>query len=435
MNDRSLKKSFTGKNNGPVDENTDLFSVNRGTSLDVLLKPRRHSFEQAKVLKPEPDDEKKHVNDPLPEVTLGTLSRLVLEARNVTLKPQSISTTKTGSRNENDRSSRPTRSGSTTRPSNIPSLRSSSVPKKTTTASASTSVSVNSPKRIVSRSLTPSTRKTPSPSSTPSRITTTTSTTPSFKKSGDVPQRSRSLTPRSKTQIAANLAPRTNVRSASVSAHGSVHRDGCTSASETPKTPPRLKEKVTLAFGRPVGTTGNVNSPKRNTSPDVTRTRPKGNSPSLIPTFSGVSKTAATPKSVKPSATVADSTRSGRKLSKASVQMAINHLDVARNGKVSTKPFSSTKLYPHSIRSSSSIRKRCDSSEGSSSSNQEEEEGRSLTKEGDTENKKDSARYEALLSVKDVKDTNWLLNVDDESHPSLIFDNAFDSPPDLFPPL
>lgn len=109
--------------------------------------------------------------------------------------------------------------------------------------------------------------------------------------------------------------------------------------------------------------------------------------------------------------------------------------DVARNGKVSTQPFSTTMLYPHSIRSSSSIRKQCGSSEGSSSSNQEEEEGRSLTKEGDTENKNDSARYDALLNVKDMKDTNWLLNVDDESHPSLLFDNAFDSPPDLFPPL
>lgn len=114
--------------------------------------------------------------------------------------------------------------------------------------------------------------------------------------------------------------------SASASSRGCVRRDGSTSVSETPQTPPRVKEKVTLAFGRPVVTTGNVNSPKRNTSPDITRTRPKGHSPSLIPTFSGVSRTAATPKSVKPAATAVDTTRSGRKLSKASVQMAINHL-------------------------------------------------------------------------------------------------------------
>lgn len=37
MNDRCLNKSLTGKNNGPVDENTDLFSVNRETSLDGII--------------------------------------------------------------------------------------------------------------------------------------------------------------------------------------------------------------------------------------------------------------------------------------------------------------------------------------------------------------------------------------------------------------
>ncbi|CAL9246769.1 unnamed protein product [Arabidopsis halleri] len=428
MSDRSLKKSLPGKSNRPAaDENLDLFSVNRGTSLDVLIKPGRHSFQQAKVAKHGPEDDKNHkihANEPLytiAEVPLGDLSRLVLEARNTTSKLQSITTKRAALRSESDPSSRPTRSGSTIRPSNIPTLRSSSVPKKTTTTIISASASVSSPKRTVSRSLTPSSRKTPSPSSTPSRISTTTSTTPSFNKAGDA-QRSRSLTPRSKPHIAANSS-KTNVRSSSVSA--------------TPRTPPRLKETVTLAFGRPVG---NVNSPKRNTSPDVTRTKPKGRSasPSRIPTFSGVSHTTVTPKSVKPSATVADSTRPGRKLSRASVQMAINHLDVARNGKVSTHTFSSTMLYPHSIRSSSlGLRKPCGSSEGScSSSNHEEEDGRNLTKEGaNTENKKDSARYDALLNVKDVKDTNWLLNIDDESHQSLIFDNAFESPPDLFPPL
>ncbi|EOA24072.1 hypothetical protein CARUB_v10017291mg [Capsella rubella] len=432
MNDRSLKKSLPGKSNRPADENLALFSVNREASLDVLFKLGR---EQAKVAKPEAEDVKKLGNDSLytiPEVPLGTLSRLVLEARNTTFKLHSISTTRATSRSEteSDPSSRPTRSGSTIRPSNIPTLRSSSAPKKTTTA---TSASVSTPKRTVSRSLTPVSRKTPSPSLTPSRTSTTTSTTPSFKKSGDA-QRSRSLTPRSKPQVSENSS-KSNVRSSSVSSRGCVRRDGCTSASTTPQTPPRIKETVTLAFGRPVG---NVNSPKRNTSPDVTKTRPKGRSasPSLIPTFSGASHTTSTPKSVKPSATVADSTRSGRKLPRASVQMAINHLDVARNGKVGKHAFSSTTLYPHSIRSSSGLRKQCGSSEGScSSSNHEEEEGRSLAKEGDnTENKNDSARYDAFLNVKDVKDTNWLLNIDDESHHSLIFDNAFDSPPDLFSP-
>ncbi|XP_010426728.1 PREDICTED: uncharacterized protein DDB_G0271670-like [Camelina sativa] len=436
MSDRSLKKSLTDKSNHPADENLDLFAVNREASLDVLLKLGKE------LAKPEAHDVKKHGNDSLYnifEVPLGTLSRLVLEARNTTLKPQSISTTRVGLRNETDPSSRPTRSGSTIRPSNIPTLRSSSAPRKTTTTT-SASASVSSPKRTVSRSLTPVSRKTPSPSSTPSRISTTTSTTPSFKKAGDA-QRSRSLTPRSKPDLAANSAPpstKTNVRSASVSSRGCVRRDGCTSVSTTPQTPPRQKETVTLAFGRPVA---NVSSPKRNTSPDVTRTRPKGRSasPSQIPTFSGVTHTTATPKSVKPSAAVADSTRSGRRLSRASVQMAINHLDVTRNGKVGKNAYSSTMLYPHSIRSSSAgLRKQCGSStEGScSSSNHEEEDGRSLTKEGiNTENKNDSARYDALLNVKDVKDTNWLLNIDDESHHSLIFDNAFDSPPDLFSPL
>ncbi|VVB05356.1 unnamed protein product [Arabis nemorensis] len=446
MNDRSLKKSLSGKTNHPADivvgdadENLDLYSVNRGTSLDG-----KHSFEQV-IAKPEPDYEKKHANDPLYtvfEVPLGTLSRLVLEARNVTSKLQSISTTRAASKSETEPSSKPTRSNSTIRPSNIPSLRpsniptirpsniptlrSSSAPKKTTTASAS--VSVSSPKRTVSRSLTPVSRKTPSTSSTPSRISTTTSTTPTFRKAGDA-QRSRSLTPRSKPQIASSPSSKTNVRSVSVS------------SPTTPRTPPRLKETVTLAFGRPVGTTGNVNSPRRNTSPDVTRTRPRVHSASsLIPTFSGVSHTTATPKSVKPSATVADSTRPyGKKLSKASVQMAINHLDIGRNGKISTNPFSSTMLYPHSIRSSASaLRKPC-GSEGSSSSNSnhEDEEGKSLTKtkEGGNTEKNDSARYDALLMVKDVKDTNWLLNIDDESTQSLMLDNAFDSPPELFPPL
>ncbi|ANM64104.1 mucin-5AC-like protein [Arabidopsis thaliana] len=326
MSDRSLKKSLPGKSNRQADENLDLFSVNRGTSLDVLIKPGRHSFQQAKVAKHGPDDDNNHnihANEPLytiAEVPLGDLSRLVLEARNTTSKLQSITTTRVPLRSESDPSSRPTRSGSTIRPSNIPTIRSSSVPKKTTTTQIQASASVSSPKRTVSRSLTPSSRKTPSPTSTPSRISTTTSTTPSFKTAGDA-QRSRSLTPRAKPQIAANASSRTNVRSSSVTSRP----DRSTTVSATPRTPPRLKETVTLAFGRPVG---HVNSPKRNTSPDVTRTRPKGRSasPSLIPTFSGTSHTTTTPKSIKPSATVADSTRPGRKLSRASVQMAINHL-------------------------------------------------------------------------------------------------------------
>ena len=89
-------------------------------------------------------------------------------------------------------------------------------------------------------------------------------------------------------------------------------------------------------------------------------------------------------------------------------------------------------LYPQSIKSYS--RKWCGSSEGSSSSNQEEDKGKSLMKEENTE-KSDSARYESLLDVKDVKDTNWLLNLDDESNHSLIFDSVFDSPPEPFSPL
>ncbi|XP_013600847.1 PREDICTED: mucin-5AC [Brassica oleracea var. oleracea] len=453
MNDRSLKKSLSGKTNPPkddfivgdADENLDLFSINRSglTSLDAaLIKPGRRSFEQAKVSKPELDDEKEHWNDQLyytvPEVTLEALSKLVLQARNVTSKLQSISTTRAGTKDESYPSSKPTRSTSTVRPSNIPTLRpssiptlrpsntvrSSSAPKKTTTTTTTASASVASPKRSVSRSLTPVSRKTPSRSSTPSRISTT---IPTFKKAGD-PQRSRSLTPRSKPQTAATSAApssRTStVRSTSASSRPSL--------SSTPHTPPRGREKtVTLAFGRPVATTRHVTSPKRNTSPDVTRTRPKGHSSSsLIPTFSGMGHTTARAKSVKSSPTVSDPTRPGKKVSKASVQIANNHMD-ARKGKANY-PFSGTMLYPQSIKSYS--RKWCGSSEGSSSSNQEEDEGKSLMKEENTE-KSDSARYESLLDVKDVKDTNWLLNLDDESNHSLIFDSVFDSPPEPFSPL
>jgi hypothetical protein len=60
MSDRSLKKSLPGKSNRQADENLDLFSVNRGTSLDVLIKPGRHSFQQAKVAKHGPDDDNNH---------------------------------------------------------------------------------------------------------------------------------------------------------------------------------------------------------------------------------------------------------------------------------------------------------------------------------------------------------------------------------------
>ncbi|KAG5385854.1 hypothetical protein IGI04_037324 [Brassica rapa subsp. trilocularis] len=456
MNDRSLKKSLSGKTNPPADdsivgdadENLDLFSINRSglTSLDAaLIKPGKRSIEQAKVSKPELDDEKEHWNDQLnytvPEVTLEALSKLVLQARNVTSQLQSISTTRAGTKDESDPSSKPTRSTSTVRPSNIPTLRpssiptlrpsntvrSSSAPKKTTTTTTTTtttaSASVASPKRSVSRSLTPVSRKTPSRSSTPSRISTT---IPTFKKAGD-PQRSRSLTPRSKPQIATNSAApssRASVRSTSASSRPSL--------SSTPQTPPRGREKtVTLAFGRPVATTRNVTSPKRNTSPDVTRTRSKEKSASssLIPSFSGLSRTPARAKPIKSSAAVSDPTRSGKKVSNASVQIANNHMD-ARKGKAN--PFLGTMLYPQSIKSYS--RKWCGSSEVSSSSNQEEEEGKSLTKEENTE-KSDSARYESLLDVKDVKDTNWLLNLDDESNHSLIFDSVFDSPPEPFSPL
>jgi len=37
MSDRSLKKSLPGKSNRQADENLDLFSVNRGTSLDGII--------------------------------------------------------------------------------------------------------------------------------------------------------------------------------------------------------------------------------------------------------------------------------------------------------------------------------------------------------------------------------------------------------------
>ncbi|CAN8254735.1 unnamed protein product [Cochlearia groenlandica] len=434
MSDRNDKnKSLSGKSHrsvvGDADENLDRFSVNRRgiTSFD------------AKGVKHEGNDDeiKKNENDPLYsvfEVPLGTLSRLVLEARNVTSKVHSISTTKDGSKNE----TKPSRKNPTTRPSNIPTLRSSnivpairssSVPKKTTTTStlASTSASVSSPKRTISRSLTPVSRKPQSRSPTPlSRISTTTTTTSATKKPIDS-QRSRSLTPKSKPIITSNSSSKTTTtRSASVSSK--------------PRTPPsRVKETVTLAFGRPVTTTTrNVNTPKRNTSPTVTRTRPKPHSPSpssssstttLIPTFSSGSKP------LKPSAPAADSTKSGRKLLKSSIQIANNHLDASRNAKTSKNLFPSTMLYPQSIR-----RKRC-SSEGSNSSNnheEEEEEGKSLTKEENTEKKNDhSARYDEILDVKDVKDTNWLLNLDDEANQSssLIFDNVFDSPPEPFSPL
>ncbi|KAG2329327.1 hypothetical protein Bca52824_000507 [Brassica carinata] len=390
MNDRSLKSLYP-KNKPPADnfvvgdadENSDLFSVNRTalTSLDaVLLKPGRRSFEQAKVAKPELDDEKELWNDQLnytvPEVTLEALSKLVLQARNVTSKLQSISTTRAGTK---------------------------------TTITTAASASVASPKRTVSRSLTPASRKTPSRSSTPSRISTT---TPSFKKAGDS-QRSRSLTPRSKPQ----------------DQYCALYVCVITSISfiNTSDTAKRKRKAVTLAFGRPVATTRNVTSPKRNTSPNVTRTRSKEQSASssLIPSFSGLSHSPARAKSVKSSATVSDPTRSGKSVKSFGPNCQQSH----GRTKGESKSVLGTMLYPQSIKSYA--RKWCGSSEGSSSSNQEEDEGKSLMKEENTK-KSDSARYESLLDVKDVKDTNWLLNLDDESNHSLIFDSVFDSPPEPF---
>lgn len=46
-----------------------------------------------------------------------------------------------------------------------------------------------------------------------------------------------------------------------------------------------------------------------------------------------------------------------------------------------------------------------------------------------------SYRYDAVLMKDDVKNTSWLLSVDDKSDQGSLFDHRFEPPPELFDPL
>ncbi|XP_010529942.1 PREDICTED: cell wall protein RBR3 [Tarenaya hassleriana] len=483
---------------GDSDENLDLFSSNRrpDSSFDVSLKAGWDSLEVAKVAKAGGDDlmpatdREKHAHDLFlgpPEAPTRTQLRSVLAAQKTTaLKVRSVSNGRAAVKTESSLSSRPTRSNSATSPAvstrqatAFPTARSSSALKKTTIASTSASASSHrSPPSLplksvlsVTRSSTPSSVRTQSRSSTPSSVRTQSSSstplsvrtpsrssTPSSRthsrsaissvaKTRSAPN-SRSSTPISRPQRAANLAATSSshvltrtgesVTSRSSGGQRSVSGSRASSAGQSfsshdspPQTPPRLKATASTPK-----LSASLTSKETRPALNAARGRSNGHD-SDRKDFQKVSSSVSRKASGQSSA--ADSSGSGRTISKFSLQTALKYMDI-QNGNVGRRPFSSTKLYPHSIKSSAAASKGQSGAENRDKcSTCGGDEGMiSLLAKVGKGDRYDSARYETLLFGKDVKDTNWLLSIDEpssDSDQSLLFDNGFEPPPEPFPPL
>ncbi|XP_010244562.1 PREDICTED: mucin-5AC isoform X2 [Nelumbo nucifera] len=447
---------------------------------------------------------------------------------------RSVSTTKTSrlsmTHSENNYSSRPTRSGSVTRPSistmhyttySSSSNRSSSI---LNTSSASVTSS--------SRPSTPTTRSTTRPSTPSARPLSSRPSTPTRSHPGPnissvdkprVSQNSRPSTSSSRPQVSANLSsasrpnsrPSTPTRRTQTAAPGpapvvarsaSVGRvlpNGRSTApasrgsSPGPRarpspqpidlpdfphdTPPNLRttlpdRPISAGRSRPsvavtvrgnLETSGPVNPPRRQSSPIVSRGRlaelsgrgrlhTNGHdveAPELQKTPPVLEPTVR--RLTKPT-TTSESTGFGRTISKKSLDMALRHMDI-RNGTGSVRSLSGTTLFPQSIRSNlksqpirvldassflSSNGAPPASSNGGISENgncidkslhneAEEGDGRLSAKLSQMDIY-ESSRYDAILLKEDLKNTNWLHNVDDKSDKGITFDHRFEPLPEPF---
>ncbi|MBA0585048.1 hypothetical protein Gorai_015839, partial [Gossypium raimondii] len=199
-------------------------------------------------------------------------------------------------------------------------------------------------------------------------------------------------------------------------------------------------------------TTSSVNTPRRHSSPVVTRGRlaePNGRTrvhsnghPSDIhesrknaPVSDSTMR-----RHLKSSTTTADGPGFGRTISKKSLDSAIRHMDI-RNGTTSIRSLSSTTLFPQSIRSATAKTQSLRSLSASDSDNSNGSPGR-LKNRDLPENRNsisraaecgsdfhdgrysaklsevdiyESSRYDVILLKEDLKNTNWLHSIDDKS--------------------
>ncbi|KAJ6407646.1 hypothetical protein OIU84_011018 [Salix udensis] len=235
---------------------------------------------------------------------------------------------------------------------------------------------------------------------------------------------------------------------------------------ERPLSAGRSRTGVSSAMKGNPETMGSVNSSRRHSSPIVTRgrlTEPSGKGrvhsngyvadtpePQKVSHVSEVGMR----RPVKSSSAASDSTGFGRTISKKSLDMAIRHMDI-RNGTGSARPLSSTTLFPQSIRSSTPKSQYFRSQSTSESINNgnsqngvvlDNETHFSRAAEIRHEANDGHHRYSAKLSnvdiyessrydgisLEDLKNTNWLHSIDDESDQGPFFDNGSESLPEPF---
>ncbi|KAF3449283.1 hypothetical protein FNV43_RR10011 [Rhamnella rubrinervis] len=241
------------------------------------------------------------------------------------------------------------------------------------------------------------------------------------------------------------------------------------------ETPPNLRttlpdRPVSAGRSRPASsvstkgnseTTSNGNLPRRHSSPIVTRgrlTEPTGRGSDVAE----VRKAQHVPdmamrKPVKSSTTATDSMGFGRSISKKSLDMAIRHMDI-RSSSGNIRQLSGSTLFPQSIRSAApktqSVRglsapasiningglqtnnnglvlENGNSIDRPSENGTEADSGRYCAKLGEVDIY-ESSRYDAILLKEDLKNTNWLHNIDDKTDQGPIFDHGFESLPEPF---
>ncbi|KAJ6362765.1 hypothetical protein OIU78_003038 [Salix suchowensis] len=233
---------------------------------------------------------------------------------------------------------------------------------------------------------------------------------------------------------------------------------------ERPLSAGRSRTGVSSAMKGNPETMGSVNASRRHSSPIVTRgrlTEPSGKGrvhsnghvadtpePQKVSHVSEVGMR----RPVKSPSAASDSTGFGRTISKKSLDMAIRHMDI-RNGTGSARPLSSTTLFPQSIRSSTPKSQYFRSQSTSESiNNGNSQNGVVLDNEtrfsraAEIRHEANDGRYSAKLSnvdiyessrydgisLEDLKNTNWLHSIDDESDQGPFFDNGSESLPEPF---
>ncbi|KAJ7950140.1 mucin-17 isoform X1 [Quillaja saponaria] len=237
-----------------------------------------------------------------------------------------------------------------------------------------------------------------------------------------------------------------------------------TTLPDRPVSAGRSRSAVTLTLKGNSENQASTNTPRRHSSPIVTRGR-SAEPPRRVciranghctdpPEARKVSRAPelAMRKPVKASTTATDSTGFGRTISKKSLDMAIRHMDIT-NSSGNIRSLSSTTLFPQSVRNSTlktqparglsalaSVDKNGSpqrSNTGVDNNNKivingtEGEKGRYAAKLSEVDIF-ESSRYDAILLKEDLKNTDWLHSADHKCDEGPVFDNGFESLPEPF---